>query len=219
MRDTILRMLDETVEGCVNACISDEQVPEEWDIKALNDMILPIIPMEHIAISEDEIKKIKKKDLIERLQKRSLEIYEAKETEFVQPEDFREVERIVLLKAIDTRWMNHIDDMDQLRQSTGLQSYAQRNPIDSYKMQGFDMFQEMTDGIAEDTIRMLLRVQVERKVEREQVAKESGTNKDDSVVNAPKRRVAKKILPNDPCPCGSGKKYKFCCKASGKYET
>ena len=218
MRDTILRMLDETVEGCVNACISDEQVPEEWDIKALNDMILPIIPMEHIHISEDEVKKIKKKDLIERLQKRSLEIYEAKETEFVQPEEFREVERIVLLKAIDTRWMNHIDDMDQLRQSIGLQSYAQRNPIDSYKMQGFDMFQEMTDGIAEDTIRMLLRVQVERKVEREQVAKESGTNKDDSVVNAPKRRVAKKILPNDPCPCGSGKKYKFCCKASGKYE-
>ena len=134
------------------------------------------------------------------------------------PEEFREVERIVLLKAIDTRWMNHIDDMDQLRQSIGLQSYAQRNPIDSYKLQGFDMFQEMTDGIAEDTVRMLLRVQVERKVEREQVAKESGTNKDESVANAPKRRIAKKIMPNDPCPCGSGKKYKFCCKASGKFE-
>ena len=219
MRDTILRMLDDTVDGCVNAVIGDDQVPEEWDLKALNDMLLPIIPMERVEIAENEVKSIKKKVLTERLQKRALEIYEAKENEFAQPEDFREVERIVLLKAIDTRWMNHIDDMDQLRQSIGLQSYAQRNPIDSYKMQGFDMFQEMTDGIAEDTVRMLLRVQVERKVEREQVAKESGTNKDDSVVNAPKRRVAKKILPNDPCPCGSGKKYKFCCKASGKYET
>ena len=219
MRDTIVRMLQDTVDGCVNAVIGDDQVPEDWDLKALNDMILPIIPMERIEIKEDEIKSIKKKALTERLESRALELYEAKENEFVQPEDFREVERIVLLKAIDTRWMNHIDDMDQLRQSIGLQSYAQRNPIDSYKMQGFDMFQEMTDGIAEDTVRMLLRVQVERKVEREQVAKESGTNKDDSVVNAPKRRVAKKILPNDPCPCGSGKKYKFCCKASGKYET
>jgi preprotein translocase subunit SecA len=218
MRDTILRMLNDTVDGCVNACISDEQVPEEWDMKSLNDMILPIIPMEHIVLSEDELKKIKKKELEERIQNRALELYEAKEAEFNVPEEFREVERIVLLKAIDTRWMNHIDDMDQLRQSIGLQSYAQRNPIDSYKLQGFDMFQEMTDGIAEDTVRMLLRVQVERKVEREQVAKESGTNKDESVANAPKRRIAKKIMPNDPCPCGSGKKYKFCCKASGKFE-
>jgi preprotein translocase subunit SecA len=218
MRDTILRMLNDTVDGCVNACISDDQVPEEWDMKSLNDMILPIIPMEHIVLSEDELKKIKKKELEERIQNRALELYEAKEAEFNVPEEFREVERIVLLKAIDTRWMNHIDDMDQLRQSIGLQSYAQRNPIDSYKLQGFDMFQEMTDGIAEDTVRMLLRVQVERKVEREQVAKESGTNKDESVANAPKRRIAKKIMPNDPCPCGSGKKYKFCCKASGKFE-
>ena len=218
MRDTILRMLNDTVDGCVNACISDDQVPEEWDMKSLNDMILPIIPMEHIILSEDELKKIKKKELEERIQNRALELYEAKEAEFNVPEEFREVERIVLLKAIDTRWMNHIDDMDQLRQSIGLQSYAQRNPIDSYKLQGFDMFQEMTDGIAEDTVRMLLRVQVERKVEREQVAKESGTNKDESVANAPKRRIAKKIMPNDPCPCGSGKKYKFCCKASGKFE-
>ena len=218
MRDTILRMLNDTVDGCVNACISDDQVPEEWDIKSLNDMILPIIPMEHIVLDESELTKIKKKDLEERIQNRALELYEAKEAEFNVPEEFREVERIVLLKAIDTRWMNHIDDMDQLRQSIGLQSYAQRNPIDSYKLQGFDMFQEMTDGIAEDTVRMLLRVQVERKVEREQVAKESGTNKDESVTNAPKRRIAKKIMPNDPCPCGSGKKYKFCCKASGKFE-
>ena len=218
MRDTIIRMLNDTVDGCVNACISDDQVTEEWDIKALNDMLLPIFPMEPVTISDDEIRTIKKKNLIEKIQHRALELYEAKEAEFAQAEEFREVERIILLKAIDTKWMNHIDDMDQLRQSIGLQSFAQRNPIDSYKIQGFDMFQEMTDGIAEDTIRMLLRVHVERKIEREQVAKESGTNKDDTAVNAPKRRSSKKILPNDPCPCGSGKKYKFCCKASGKFE-
>ena len=218
MHDTIVRMMDDTVDGCVNACISDDQIPEEWDIKALNDMILPIIPMERVTIGDDEIKHIKKKDLLERLQKRAMELYNEKEGEFDDKDEFHEVERIVLLKAIDTRWMNHIDDMDQLRQSIGLQSYAQRNPIDAYKLQGFDMFQEMTDGIAEDTVRMMLRVQVTKKVEREQVAKESGTNKDDSVANAPKKRAAKKIMPNDPCPCGSGKKYKFCCKASGKYE-
>ena len=218
MHDTIVRMMDDTVDGCVNACISDDQIPEEWDIKALNDMILPIIPMERVTIGDDEIKHIKKKDLLERLQKRAMELYNEKEGEFDDKDEFHEVERIVLLKAIDTRWMNHIDDMDQLRQSIGLQSYAQRNPIDAYKLQGFDMFQEMTDGIAEDTVRMMLRVQVTKKVEREQVAKESGTNKDDSVANAPKKRASKKIMPNDPCPCGSGKKYKFCCKASGKYE-
>ena len=218
MRETIVRMINDTVDGCVNACISDDQVPEEWDIRALNDMILPIFPMAPVEISEDDLKHIKKKQLTERLQKVAIEIYEAKEKEFDQPEEFREVERILMLKAIDTKWMNHVDDMDQLRQSIGLQSYAQRNPIDAYKIQGFDMFQEMTDGIAEDTIRMLLRVQVEKKIEREQVAKETGTNKDDTVANAPKRRSNKKILPNDPCPCGSGKKYKFCCKASGKYE-
>ena len=218
MRDTVVRMINETVDGCVNACIGEDQTTEEWDLKELNEMLLPIVPMERIELDENELRTIKKKDLLERLEKKTLDLYEAKEKEFMQAEEFREVERIVLLKAIDSRWMNHIDDMDQLRQSIGLQSYAQRNPIDSYKLQGFDMFQEMIDGISEDTVRMILRVHVERKVEREQVGKESGTNRDDSVANAPKRRAVKKILPNDPCPCGSGKKYKFCCKASGKYE-
>ena len=155
MRDSIIRMINDTVDGCVNACISDDQVPEEWDIKALNDMLLPIFPMPPVEIGEDEIKHIKKKNLTERLQEQAISLYEAKEKEFAQPEEFREVERILMLKAIDTKWMNHVDDMDQLRQSIGLQSYAQRNPIDAYKIQGFDMFQEMTDGIAEDTIRML----------------------------------------------------------------
>ena len=180
--------------------------------------LLPIIPLEPIIISEDEKRSIKKKELTHRLKEEAVRLYERKEAEFPIKEEFREVERIVLLRAIDTKWMNHIDDMDQLKESIGLQAFAQRDPVNEYKLRGFEMFQEMTDGIATDTVRMLMRVQVERKVEREEVAKATGTNKDDSVTNAPKRRANKKIMPNDPCPCGSGKKYKLCCKASGKFE-
>ncbi|MCQ2495974.1 MAG: preprotein translocase subunit SecA [Lachnospiraceae bacterium] len=219
MRDTILRMVQENVENCVNACISDDKFPEEWDLNELNEMLLPIIPMKPVTLSPEELKTMKKNKLMQQLKEEASHLYEAKEAEFDNSEEFRECERIILLRAIDTKWMNHIDDMDMLRQSIGLQSFAQRNPVDEYKLQGFDMFQEMTDGIAVDTVRMLLRVQVEKKIEREQVAKVTGTNKDDTVVNAPKRRAGKKVLPNDPCPCGSGKKYKFCCKASGKYES
>ena len=219
MRETILRMVQENVEACVNSCIRDDQYPEDWNLTELNEMLLPIIPMEPVTLGPDEMKGMKKNILMQKLKEEAVHLYEAKEAEFEIPEEFRECERIILLRAIDTKWMNHIDDMDQLRQSIGLQAFAQRNPVDEYKLQGFDMFQEMTDGISEDTVRMLLRVQVERKIEREQVAKVTGTNRDDTVVNAPKRRATKKIMPNDPCPCGSGKKYKFCCKASGKYES
>ncbi len=218
MRDTILRMVQENVEVCVNSVIREDQYPEEWDLNELNEILLPIIPVEPVSISADEMKTMKKNKLMQKLKEEAVHLYEEKEAEFDVPEEFRECERIILLRAIDTKWMNHIDDMDQLHQNIGLQSYAQRNPVDEYKLQGFDMFQEMTDGISEDTVRMLLRVQVEKKIEREQVAKESGTNKDESVVNAPKRRVSKKIQPNDPCPCGSGKKFKFCCKGNGKYD-
>ena len=218
MRDTIIKMVQETVEKAVNACISDDQDPAEWDIAELNEALLPIIPMNPVELTPQELEHCKRNSLTQRLKEEAVRLYEAKEAEFPVKEQFREVERIILLRAIDTKWMNHIDDMDQLRQSIGLQAFAQRNPVDEYKLQGFDLFQEMIDGIQEDTVRMLLRVQVERKLEREQVAKETGTNKDDSTVNAPKRRSNKKIMPNDPCPCGSGKKYKYCCKASGKYE-
>ena len=140
-----------------------------------------------------------------------MKLYEAKETEFPEPEQFRELERVVLLKVIDQKWMDHIDDMDQLRQGIGLQAYGQRDPLVEYKMAGFDMFDEMTANIQEDTIRLLYHVKIEQKVEREQVAKVTGTNKDDSAPAEPKKRAAAKIYPNDPCPCGSGKKYKQCC--------
>ena len=218
MRDSVMRMVQEIVDDSVNSVIGDDQTPEEWDIKGLNDMLLPIIPLQHIQLTDEERNKGKKELLNQRLKEEAVRLYEEKEAEFDSVDEFREVERVLLLKAIDTRWMNQIDDMDQLRQNIGLQAYAQRKPVDEYKTQGMDLFDEMSAGIQEDTVRMLLRVTVERKVEREQVVKATGTNKDDTVANAPKKRANKKILPNDPCPCGSGKKYKHCCKDSGKYE-
>jgi preprotein translocase subunit SecA len=173
--------------------------------------------MEHIVLSEDELKKIKKKELEERIQKRALELYEAKEAEFNVPEEFREVERIVLLKAIDTRWMNHIDDMDQLRQGITLQAFAQRDPVVEYRYAGIDMFEEMTASIAHDIVTIMLHIRKRPEAERQQVAKVTGTNKDDTLVKKPVRRTGKKIGPNDPCPCGKcypdGRpiKYKNCC--------
>ena len=218
MRDVIIKMVEDIVETHVDSIIGEDQLPEEWNLEELNEVLLPIIPLEPITLSKDELGSIKKKELIHRLKEEAVRLYEMKEAEFPIKEEFREVERIVLLRAIDTKWMNHIDDMDQLKESIGLQAFAQRDPVSEYKLRGFEMFQEMTDGIASDTVRMLMRVQVERKVEREEVAQATGTNKDDSVANAPKRRANKKIMPNDPCPCGSGKKYKYCCKDSGKFE-
>ena len=218
MRDSIIKMVQEVVERSVNSCISDDQNPEEWDIRELNEVLLPIVPLQPIELTPEELERGKKNKLVQRLKEEAVHLYESKEAEFPIKDEFREVERIVLLKAIDTKWMNHIDDMDQLRQSIGLQAFAQRNPVDEYKLQGYDMFQEMTEGIEEDTVRMLLRVQVERKIEREQVAKETGTNKDDTAVNAPKRRANSKVYPNDPCPCGSGKKFKYCCMGNGKFD-
>ena len=151
------------------------------------------------------------KQLKQYLKEKAVMLYEQKETEFPEPEQFREIERVVLLRVIDRKWMDHIDDMAQLRQGIGLQAYGQKDPIVEYKMAGFDMFDDMISAIQEDTVRLLYHVQVEQKVEREQVAKISGTNKDESAQNAPKRRATAKVYPNDPCPCGSGKKYKQCC--------
>ena len=169
-----------------------------------------MIPMQ--AVTSEDVDSVKNnKELKHLLKERAVKLYEAKETEFPEPEQFRELERVVLLKVIDRKWMDHIDDMDQLRQGIGLQSYGQRDPLVEYKMAGFDMFDEMTASIQEDTIRLLYHVKIEQKVEREQVAKVTGTNKDESATNTPKKRAAAKVYPNDPCPCGSGKKYKQCC--------
>ncbi len=211
MRDTIYRMVTDTVEDCVNTCIGDDQIPEHWDLKELNEMLLPIIPLPGIEFTHEQLRGMKKDDLIQQLKEDAVKLYEEKELEFPETEQIREIERVILLKVIDHKWMDHIDDMDQLRQGIGLMAYGQRQPVVEYKFQGFDMFDNMIDAIREDTVKALLHVRIEQKVEREQVAKVTGTNRDDSVANAPVRRSGKKIQPNDPCPCGSGKKYKFCC--------
>ena len=210
MRDAIFKMIQDQVEKSVDTCISNEIPREDWDLNELNEILLPVIPLE--PVTEDSLKDIKNvKELKQHLKEQAVLLYEAKETEFPEIEQFRELERVVLLKVIDRKWMDHIDDMDQLRQGIGLQAYGQRDPLVEYKMAGFDMFDEMIAGIQEDTIRLLYHVQVEQKVEREQVAKVTGTNKDESAAKAPKKREHAKVYPNDPCPCGSGKKYKQCC--------
>ena len=210
MRDLILKMITDIVENAVDMSISDEQAAENWDFKELNSLLLPIVPLAPLAYT-DEMKGMKKNELKHDLKEKAIKLYEAKEAEFPDQEQIREIERVVLLKVIDNKWMSHIDDMDQLRQGIGLQAYGQRDPLVEYKMSAYEMFEGMTAAIQEDTVRILMHIRVEQKVEREPAAKVTGTNKDVSSAAEPKRRETKKIYPNDPCPCGSGKKYKQCC--------
>ena len=209
MRDSIFHMMNDYVENAVDMVTSPDQDYDEWNLTELNLTIRNTIPME--VITEEDVKDISQTELKHMLKERAAKVYEAKESEFPEPEHMREIERVVLLKVIDAKWMDHIDDMDQLRQGIGLQAYGQRDPKVEYKMIGYEMFDEMTRSIEEDTVRTILHVKLEQKVEREQVAKVTGTNKDDTGVREPKTRAEKKVYPNDPCPCGSGKKYKQCC--------
>ncbi len=211
MRDTIYKMITDVVEKCVSSIIGDESSPEEWDIAELNNVLRPIVPIQKIVLTEEEEKHATKAELIQRLKEEAVKVYEAKEAEFPDADQIREVERIILLKVIDRKWMDHIDDMEILREGIGLQAYGQRDPVVEYKFAGFDMFDAMIDAITEETVKALTHIQIEQKVEREQVAKVTGTNKDETVAAKPKTREGKKIQPNDPCPCGSGKKYKMCC--------
>ena len=209
MRDSIYHMITEYVENVVDANISPDLESDEWNLGALERELCATIPLNFVT--PDEVKNMQQKELKHILKERAVKAYEEKEAEFPEAEHLREIERVILLKVIDAKWMDHIDDMDQLRQGIGLQAYGQKDPLVEYKMLGYDMFGAMTNAIAEDTVRLLLHIKVEQKVEREQVAKVTGTNKDDSVAQAPKKREEKKVYPNDPCPCGSGKKYKQCC--------
>lgn len=208
-RDSIYHMITEYVENTVDACASPDTESDEWDLDALNRDLYASLLLKPVAF--EEVKEMSQKELKQMLKEHAVKGYEAKEAEFPEPEQLREIERVVLLKVIDAKWMDHIDDMDQLRQGIGLQAYGQRDPLVEYKMVGYDMFGAMTSAIAADTVRMLFHVQLEQKVEREQVAKVTGTNKDDTAAHEPKKRQEKKVYPNDPCPCGSGKKYKQCC--------
>ncbi len=209
MRDAIYKMITDITENAVDIVIGDDTDYDDWNLEELNTLLLPTIPLK--PINRGRINTPKKNALKHQLKEEAVKLYEAKEAEFPEPEAIRELERVILLKVIDRKWMDHIDDMEQLRQGVGLQAYGQRDPLVEYKLSGYEMFDEMTQNIREETIRVLFHVRVEQKVEREQVAKVTGTNKDDSVAKGPVRRENAKIYPNDPCPCGSGKKYKQCC--------
>ena len=209
MRDVIYKMITDIVENAVDICINDDLGAEDWNYTELNTLLLPTIPLEPVSV--ERLKKRKKNDLKQQLKEEAVKLYESKEAEFAEAEAIRELERVILLKSIDRKWMDHIDDMEQLRQGIGLQAYGQKDPLVEYKMAGYDMFDEMTQNIREETVRILFHAKVEQKVEREQVAKVTGTNKDDTVAKGPKVRSNVKVYPNDPCPCGSGKKYKQCC--------
>ena len=209
MRDSIFHMINDYIENTVDAEVSVDQDYEDWDLIELNRVIGAVIPM--APVTPDDVKGMGQKELKHLLKERAAKAYEAKEAEFPEPEHIRELDRVVLLKVIVAKWMDHIDDMDQLRQGIGLQAYGNRDPKIEYKMLGYDMFGEMTQAITETTVRTLMHVRIEQKAEREQVAKVTGPNKEDTALREPKKRENKKGYPNDPCPCGSGKKYKQCC--------
>ena len=210
MRDLVLKMITDTVENAVDISVSDDQTPDKWDLQELNNLLLPVIPLKPVTLSDEQKKSMKKNELKHNLKEEAIKLYETKEAEFPEPEQIREIERVVLLKVIDNKWMAHLDDMDALREGIGLQAYGQRDPVVEYKMQGYEMYEAMMASIQEETVRILFHIRVEQKVERESAVKVTGTNKDATPV-APQKRAEQKVYPNDPCPCGSGKKYKQCC--------
>ena len=210
MRDLVLKMITDIVENAVDMSVSDEDTAEKWDLTELNNLLLPIIPLKSVVLTDEQKKSMKKNELKHTLKEAAIKLYETKEAEFPEPEQIREIERVVLLKVIDNKWMSHLDDMDALREGIGLQAYGQRDPVVEYKMQGYELYEAMMAAIQEETVRILFHIRVEQKIERESAAKVTGTNKDATPV-APKKREEQKIYPNDPCPCGSGKKYKNCC--------
>ncbi len=209
MREAIYKMIMDIVENAVDSCIGEDADSAAWNLEELNEMLIPVIPLP--LITHDQVSGMSKDALKQDLKQKAVKLYELKETEFPEPEMIREAERVILLKVIDRKWMTHIDDMDQLRQGIGLQAYGQKDPLVEYKLNGYEMFDAMTASVQEDTVRLLMHLKIEQKVEREEVAKVTGTNKDDSGPRAPKKRESAKVYPNDPCPCGSGKKYKQCC--------
>ena len=210
MRGTVMNMINSEIEHLVDMTISDEITAENWDIPNLNGIMIPIIPIEPIKYTDD-MKDMKKEQLVHKIKEEAVKLYESKEAELPSTEGLREIERVILLRTIDSKWMDHIDDMEQLRQGIGLQAYGQRDPLVEYKMSAYEMFDAMSQSITEETVRILYHIRFEKKVEREETVQVTGTNKDDSLRKEPVRKSdIKRIYPNDPCPCGSGKKYKQC---------
>ena len=210
LRPLIISFIQEIIENYVDANVAEDSTAKDWDLSGLNDTLMTIIPLPKLKLTEEQFNTMTKNEFKQLLKEEAIKLYEQKEADFANPEQVREIERVILLRVIDQKWMNHIDDMDLMRDGIGLQAYGQKDPLVEYKIQGFSMFEEMTTAIKEDTVRILYHIKVEQKVEREQVAQVTGTNRDDTVAPAPKKREVRKVYPNDPCPCGSGKKYKQC---------
>ena len=210
LRPTIINFIQDIIENYVDANVPEDATAKDWDLSGLNDTLMSIIPLPKLQLTEEQFNSMTKNEFKQLLKEEAIKLYEQKETSFPNPEQLREVERVILLRVIDQKWMNHIDDMDIIRDGIGLQAYGQKDPLVEYKIQGYQMFGDMTRAIKEDTVRILYHIQVEQKVEREQQAQVTGTNRDDTLAQAPKKRSIRKIYPNDPCPCGSGKKYKQC---------
>ena len=210
LRPTIINFIQDIIENYVDANVPEDATAKDWDLSGLNDTLMSIIPLPKLQLTEEQFNSMTKNEFKQLLKEEAIKLYEQKEASFPNPEQLREVERVILLRVIDQKWMNHIDDMDIIRDGIGLQAYGQKDPLVEYKIQGYQMFGDMTRAIKEDTVRILYPIQVEPKVEREQQAQVTGTNRDDTLVQAPKKRSIRKIYPNDPCPCGSGKKYKQC---------
>ncbi|MDO5833744.1 MAG: preprotein translocase subunit SecA [Lachnospiraceae bacterium] len=210
LRPTIINFIQDIIENYVDANVPEDATAKDWDLSGLNDTLMSIIPLPKLQLTEEQFNSMTKNEFKQLLKEEAIKLYEQKEASFPNPEQLREVERVILLRVIDQKWMNHIDDMDIIRDGIGLQAYGQKDPLVEYKIQGYQMFGDMTRAIKEDTVRILYHIQVEQKVEREQQAQVTGTNRDDTLAQAPKKRSIRKIYPNDPCPCGSGKKYKQC---------
>ena len=210
LRPTIINFIQDIIENYVDANVPEDATAKDWDLSGLNDTLMSIIPLPKLQLTEEQFNSMTKNEFKQLLKEEAIKLYEQKEASFPNPEQLREVERGILLRVTDQKWMNHIDDMDIIRDGIGLQAYGQKDPLVEYKIQGYQMFGDMTRAIKEDTVRILYHIQVEQKVEREQQAQVTGTNRDDTLAQAPKKRSIRKIYPNDPCPCGSGKKYKQC---------
>ena len=214
MHDTVREMITDTVGSYVGRIASSEVDPSEWDMGELSAMLDPIVPFGKIQLTDEEKNKGNANALTKRLQDKALEMYEERcKEEFESEEQLAEIERVIILKTVDRKWMDNIDDMEQLRQGIGLQGYGNKDPLVEYKLAGYDMFNDMIASIKEETARIMFHVRLKprEEVKREQVAKETGTNKDETLKKEPTKRKAKKIGRNDPCPCGSGQKYKNCC--------
>ena len=216
LHENILKMIDDLVKNMVNTYLADDDDRSEWNIAGLREYFMGwLITDEDLVFEGNELEETSKEDIISALTDKAKEIYQAKEDDYGK-DIIRELERVILLKVVDTKWMAHIDDMEELKKGIGLRAFGQKNPADEYRFEGFEMFDAMIDSICEDTVRMLLTVKLQKNAmpEREQVQQPDAPNAGAGDGSFDEARHSEKIGPNDPCPCGSGKKYKKCCGAN-----